>query len=95
MVHPTNNLRCHIPRRPTSLLRIILFPLPRNPKIRNPRIPILLEHNILRLQIPMDDITRMDVLQSQHYAANDETYDSGWGTGLLLVEVFVEAHVIT
>ena len=73
MIHSADDLRGHISRRATSLLGIIILPFASDPKIRNPGIPIFLKHNILRLQIPMNNILRMHVLQSQENTANNKS----------------------
>ena len=72
MVHPANDLRSHIARRPTGLLRVAFLLLPRHSKVSDPQVPIFLEHQILRLQISMDNPFRVYELESIDDAPNDE-----------------------
>lgn len=51
-----DHLRCQIRIRPTKRLRQIpsLEPILRQPKIRDLCMPLIIQHHILRLQIPKD-----------------------------------------
>ncbi len=66
------HFRRHVPRSPTSLMCILRPPIPGNPKISNPAVPLLIEDDILRFQIPVDDIFWMQIVQSFHNATNDK-----------------------
>lgn len=72
MILPIDNLRSHISRRPTSILIIIRNPNPSDTHISNPEISPLIDDQILRLDITMDNIIRMDILKPQYYTADEE-----------------------
>ena len=74
MIHPTDNFRSHISRSTTCLFRISFFPLPSNPKISDPEIPIFLKHQILRFKIPMNSPLAMYILESQYDTPSNKFY---------------------
>lgn len=77
MIPPTDNLRRHIARRATRIRRIIGLILPGHPQIREPQIASPIKDQVLRLQIPMNDIIEMQVLQRC-----DNTRHHKFGLGL-------------
>jgi hypothetical protein len=81
------NLRRHIPGRATGILIVIRLRLPGHPQVRNPQIPLIIDDQILRLDVPMDDAIRMQVLQPDHNTASEELHD-------VLLEVLVLAQVV-
>ena len=75
--HFTQDLGRHISRRSTGLKlqRQITGTLNLgNSKISQPDIPTLLKHNILRLDIPMNDPLIMYILKPHHQTSNDKLF---------------------
>lgn len=72
MVHPADDFGSHIARRATSLLTVVLFPFPGNPKISDSGISIFLKHYVFGLEVAMDDIAGVDVFQGQYDTADNE-----------------------
>ncbi len=78
MILPHQNLRWHIPRRPTSLMCILRSPVPRNSQICHPTVPFLIKNYILRLQISMNYVFWMQIRQSFHNATHDKLFRIGY-----------------
>ena len=72
VIHPANDLRSHIARRSTGLLGVVLLLPAGHPEISDPEIPALLEDQILRLEVAMDDAPGVGVLQPKDNATRDE-----------------------
>lgn len=83
MVLPAHDLGSHITRRARSLLRVVWTPLPRDSKVCNPQIAVLLEDEVLRLDVSVYYVIAMDELKSQYDASRKEFYSEAT-TGLLL-----------
>lgn len=66
------HFRGHVPRCATGLMRVLGSPVPRDPEISHPAVPFFVKNDILRLQIPMNDIFRMQIVQSFHNTPDNE-----------------------
>lgn len=76
MIFPHQNLRRHIPWSSTGLIRILSPPISRYSKISDATVSLLVKNDILRFQIPVNDIFGMKVVQSFHNASDDKFYYS-------------------
>jgi hypothetical protein len=74
MIFPHQNLRGHIPRSSTGLIRILSSPIPRYSKISDPTVSLLIKNDILGFQIPVNDIFGMKIVQSFHNASDNKFY---------------------
>ena len=64
MILSAHNFRSHIPRCSTRIAIIIRLNCPSNAHIRNSQVSSLIKDDIFRLDIPMDNIIKMQKLQS-------------------------------
>lgn len=94
MIQTADDLRRHIPRRPTRLITVLFLPLPSNPKIRNPDVAGVFEDEVLRFDVAVDYAVLVDVLEGEGDTGDYELWVTGWGTGLLLGKGLFGAEVV-
>lgn len=82
-----HHFRRHVAGRAASVLRVVLSPDPSNSEVRDSKIPIIFNHQILRFDVSMNDILVVDVLE-----ARDQTRDKE--PGRFFVELSVAANVV-
>lgn len=67
-----HNFRRHVARGATRV-GVVSYPLhSRYSEVRDIGVPLVVEHDVLRLDVSVDDILRVNVLQSKHDVRNDE-----------------------
>jgi len=64
MILSEKYLRRHIARCSTGLMRVLRLPISSNAKISNPYISWLIQNNILRFHIPVNDVPLMQMVES-------------------------------
>ncbi len=62
----------HVAGRSAGFVRVLWVPHPRDPEVCHPHIPVVFEHEILGLNVPMDDVLVMDVLKCLEDASHEE-----------------------
>lgn len=72
MIESAYDLRRHVSWCPRCLIRIFLFLLSGNSKIRDPYISSILKDKIFWLQISMYDVVIVDVFQPKDDTGYDE-----------------------
>lgn len=63
MIHAANDFRSHVSRRSAGFFRVVLLSSSGHSKVSDPKIAILLKHQVLRLQISMNDALGMYILK--------------------------------
>lgn len=53
-------------------MRVLRLPVPCDTKIGNPGISLSIEQNVLRLDIPVDDVALMEMVESLNEAPDKE-----------------------
>lgn len=87
VVLPAHNFRCHIPRSARGVLTVFGLPDFGDSEICNPQIALVIEHDILWLDVPVDDSIVVHVLKSKDNICNHKLR-------LLLTERPVLAYVV-
>lgn len=87
MVLPAHDFWSHVARCATSISTVIRLHYPRDTQIRNPQESLIIKHQILRLNIPMDDVIEMQELQSNDHTSNEKF-------GLIFSEPPPAAHMV-
>jgi hypothetical protein len=72
VVHPADDLRCHIARSPTGFFRVALLPLAGHSEVSDAQVPVLLEDQVFRLEVAVDDALGVDELQAQNDGCGNE-----------------------
>ena len=72
VVLPAHDFGCHVARRSTRLTRIVGRKDARNSKISQAQVSMVIEYQILRLNISVDDLLLMDGFQSVQQARDEE-----------------------
>src|SRR5688572_15982243 len=88
MVLPAHDLRCHVAGRATGLLRVVWIPDASNAKIGDPQVAFLIENQIFRFDIAMQDGLVVHVLERVDDASCEEAC-------LLLAETTMPRYMIT
>lgn len=87
MILATHDLRCHISRGARRLAGIVGAPVARNAEVRQTQVAVRFEHEVLRLDVAMDDAATMHSLQCLNETSNEEL-------GLLLSEAALSSDVV-
>ena len=64
VVLATNNLWGHVTRSATGVIFILVPECLGHSQVRDARVPVAAEHDVLRLDVPMDDVVAVQELQS-------------------------------
>jgi hypothetical protein len=72
MVLSAHDLWGHVPGSPTRLLRVFGVPDPRYAEVGHLQIAFLVEHQVFRLDIPVDDAFIVDVFERVDDAGDEE-----------------------
>ena len=70
-----HDLWCHVARRATRLTCIVRAEDPSNTEISQSKVAFIVEHKILRLDVPMYYQLGMDCIESMNKTCNEETGD--------------------
>lgn len=54
----------HVAGRARGVLRVVFPPHARDPEVRDAQVPVALDHKVLRLYVPMNNILIVDVLET-------------------------------
>lgn len=73
MVGLGDDLRGHIAWRPASICGIVWFALSRNAQVGDSEVSLLIEHEVFRFEIPVNDPVGMHILKTD-YNASDEKF---------------------
>lgn len=88
VVLATHDLRSHVARSAAGLLGVVWIPNAGYPEISHAQVSLIVEDQVLRLDVPVEDALAVDVLKSHHYASNEELC-------LLLAEAPVPRDVVS
>lgn len=67
-----NHLRRHVPRSTACVLAVVIPHLSRNSEVSNADIAIIIEHEVLRLQVSVNNSFGVEVLQANDNVRNEE-----------------------
>lgn len=87
MVLPAHDFRSHVARRTTSISTVIRLHYSCDSQIRDSQESLIIKHQILRLDIPMDDVIEMQELQSNDHTSYEKL-------GLIFSEPPPAAHMV-
>ena len=87
VVLTAHHFRRHVAGRSTCVLRVVLTPDPSNSEVRDSKVPIIFNHQVLRLYVSMNDVLVVDVLEARDKARDKEP-------GRFFVELPVAANVV-
>lgn len=73
VVLPAHHFRCHVSGRPRGLRSVIRTPVSRNTEICKSEVPVCFEHQVLWLDITMNDTTAVHCFESLHEACNEKS----------------------
>ena len=72
VVLTTHDLGSHVSRRSRRVLCVVLTPNPRNAEVCNPHIPVNINHKVLRLNVPVDDVLFVEIFEARDEACYKE-----------------------
>lgn len=72
--HNKKSMRTHIARRATRVVRVLTLLYARDAHVRDPDIALLIQHQILWLDVTLNDVVVVQVLQANENAGNEEFY---------------------
>lgn len=87
MVLPAHDFRCHVTRCATRISTVVRLHYSRNTQVRDPQESLIIKHQILRLDISMDDVIEMQELQSNDHTSYEKL-------GLIFSESPPATHMI-
>lgn len=90
MVHPGNNFWCHVSRCATRVTGIVRLNMPRYSKVSNPHITTIVNHQVFRFEISMDDSSPMQVFQAEDHTCKEKFSLFFWES---LVDGKVISHI--
>lgn len=72
MVLPAHHFRGHVARSPTGIAAIVGFHGSCDPQIGDPQIAHVVENQVLRFYVPMNNVVKMQKLQPHQNASNEK-----------------------
>lgn len=75
MILTVDYFRRHIPWSPRRILKILFLNHSRYSHISQPQVPFLINYDILRFYVSMNDVIAMHILQSQKYTTDKKLYN--------------------
>ena len=76
VILPTHHLRCHIARRSRSIFRVLWVPYSSDTQVSNTQVTLFVEHEILWLDISVQNAVLVQVLQTEQHTRHKEFYQN-------------------
>ena len=72
MVLSEQHLRGHVAGRPAGLVRIFCLPVPGDAEVSDPGVSVLVEDDIFRLDVAVDDVSLVQVVEPLDQTPNQK-----------------------
>jgi len=72
MVLPAHDLGGHVPWRSRCVLRVLFSPISRDSEIRDPEVSLVVDDEVLRLDVSVNDLLFVAVFETGHKTCNEE-----------------------